>query len=194
MAIGPYYDPISDEDGDETEVDADGSLHVNVTDTNLRTVLVDSDNTLIDIEHYEEHRSVRITPGHRESFTVLLSRNNIQAATPYLLVDLDNGSGAWLHPAMTLLEIRSLWVELDPDTNFLGDIQLGFLENVDTDNGDFHCVFSWHFERRSDILTASYDQTWSTILCGSGYHFGAVDLNSATWQTDVAIGAPDNNT
>ncbi len=190
MAI---YHPLSDVDGDETLITSEGSLNVNQTNINTRAILVDSDNTLLDIEHYEEHRGLRVAPAHRESFTVLLSRNNIQAATPYLLVDLDNGGGAWLHPAMTLLEIRSLWIELDPDTNFLGDIQLGFLENVDADNGDFHCVFAWHFERQSEVLSTAYDQTWSPILCGSQYHFGAVDLNSATWQTDVAIGGPDGN-
>ncbi len=196
MGVGPYYSPISDEDGDETLVTAGGSLNVNQTNLNTRTILVDSDNTLLDIDHYEEFRALDVVPGHPQIFSASLQRSNIVAATQLMVIDSDNQSGAWPHPGVVpgeAVEIRYIWIQVHPDNSFVGDVILGFLSNVDATAGDFNCLYTWHVERAKTSIVEFYDQSWNPVRCSAEYHLGPITADDTDFEGDVAIGAPDGN-
>lgn len=145
---------------------------------------------LVTVEEYEKFASLYTVPGHHRNSTVHLDAQAVEADTGFMLVDVSNTS-AWKHEGTDHIDLEYVHINIDPDTNYRGDIYLGFLSNVDADNGDLNIIRTWHFGQGSDKIVD--DMVWGQgghFECTLINHFGPIQANSALWQTDVNLVGP----
>jgi len=127
------------------------------------------------------------------NFHVHLDIENLGAAKGYMLVDLSDITN-WPHTLTSEIHLDSFNITVVGNAAFRGDIELGFLSNVDADNGDFNIIAGWHSDlKETGIFDASRDYKKGIILA-TGYWFGPTTANNATWQTDVNLTGPDGAT
>ena len=155
------------------------------------SILVDEYGVEYDSENYNDRVSLNIVPGRHRSNTVHLNAQNLVATTGFMLVDLTDTTH-WPHLYGGHITIESLNVNIAPDANFEGNVEIGFLSNVDATNGDFHKLFSWNLNTTTppDVISTSYDFDICQIECREDTWFGPTEANDTTWQTDVNLVGP----
>lgn len=155
------------------------------------SIAVDGAGVAYNSENYNEQVSLNIVPGRHRSYTIHLNAQGIVATTGYMLVDLTD-IAHWPHVYGGHITIENLSVNIAPDANFEGNVEIGFLSNVDATNGDFNKLFSWNINTTTppDVISASYDFDICQIECRADNWFGPTEANDATWQTDVNLVGP----
>jgi hypothetical protein len=154
---------------------------------------VDSDGNLKspDVQTIEGNDALSVSQINRDGYVVSFQQQNITSTAGYMIVKLAAG-GSWPHPAgMSHIDIQNVHVNIDPSNTYVGDIDVGFLSNVDATDGDLNKFYTWHFDRAAAVIDTSYELK---VHFDSSNWFGPTDANDATWQTDVAITGPDGNT
>ena len=73
-------------------------------------------------------------------------------------------------------------------------VEVGYLKNVDGDNGDFVEVSGFNFTNKADPLVEVIDFGSHGLHCTDNHHFGLTTANSTVFQTDVNLLGPDGNT
>jgi hypothetical protein len=111
----------------------------------------------------------------------------------YMLVDISDTTN-WKHTNTGEIVIDYIIVEVDPASSFVGEIKIGYLENVDGTNGDFHQLIDIDMARKADIFSEVIEFGSHGIHCTTDSHFGPVLANSTLFQTDVNLGGPDDYT
>lgn len=104
----------------------------------------------------------------KRSYRVTLHIDNLAAVGTYHLVDLSDFA-TYPHPdpsSDTDIIVRSVKVEINGNTAFRGDIHIGYLSDVDADNGNFEHLMGWHFDLRE--LTVSEFLRYPAGLAKSG--------------------------
>jgi hypothetical protein len=160
------------------------------TETTLSSV----DTTLSNItyETYESITSVPVVPGHHEAFSVHLDAEDVQTTTGYMLIDLSDTTN-WPHTATNHIDIEKICINVDPNTNYAGDVEIGFLTNVDASNGDFNIIQTWHLDRGGSNFSTCLEFAFGGPLhINTDVWFGPTVANDTTWQTDVNLQGPDN--
>lgn len=124
-------------------------------------------------------------------YAVTMEIENIVASQDFILIDKSDTTN-FPHASSTgIVNITILDVEIDPDTSFVGDIELGFLENVDGTDGDYYVIKEWHMEKRADLIEDFVSLIGDPFKCSSTYHLtNAISLNDIAFQTDVALSSP----
>lgn len=123
---------------------------------------------------------------------VHLEKAGIATTQALMLVDVSNAA-TWPHAQGTHVVLEGLTISLRPDASFAGTIEVGFLANVDSANGNLHHLHQW------DIKAASPD-IHDELLSGLRVHclaervFGAVSTDETLFQTDVNLEGPDGLT
>lgn len=138
---------------------------------------------------------VQLTDGEEKVITgkyaVTMEIENIAASQDFILIDKSDTTNFPHASATGIVHITILDVEVDPDSSFVGDIELGFLENVDGDNGDYHVIKEWHMEKRADLIEDFVNLIGDPFKCSSTYHLtNAISLNDEAFQDDVALSSP----
>ena len=141
--------------------------------------------------------------GRRSQFAVLgftdtdivhMDVQNISTQTAFMLIDLSDTAN-WAHAAKGHIVIEYVLIEIDPDpANYLGEIKLGFLENVDASNGDFHQIIDIDMRRKSELLVEVLDFGSHGMDLRTNHWFGPTVADSPLFQTDVNLLGPDGNT
>ncbi len=152
--------------------------------------------TEVDVENFEGVGSLKVVPGEHRTLYVHSNLEAIAATTGFMLVDLSDITN-WPHTGIAHIDIESVTVQINPITAFRGDVELGYLSDVDADNGDFNVIFTWHFDQNADTVFQRLD-----FGALGHFHanattpqwFGPVTANDAIWQTDVNLLGPDGNT
>lgn len=134
-----------------------------------------------------------VVPGFADIDTVHGDFPGISADTGLMLVDLSNTT-QWPHTNTGHVHLYYLALEIDPDTNYRGNIEIGFLTNVDATNGDFNGIFEIDMTQKSDTLVEHYDFAGHGFDCETTHHFGQITANSTLFQTDVNLLGPDGDT
>ena len=133
-----------------------------------------------------------IASGFTETQTIHLDVGTASTLIAYMLIDISDTSN-WKHTNTGHINIEYILIEVDPDTNWVGEIKIGFLENVDADNGDFYTVIDIDMARKSGLLVENIDFGSHGLDCESDHHFGPIIANSTLFQTAGAnLGGPDD--
>lgn len=132
-----------------------------------------------------------VAAGFTETETVHLDAETSSTLIAYMLIDISDTSN-WNHTNTGHINIEYILIEVDPDTNFIGEVKIGFLENVDADNGDFYTIIDIDMRRKSALLVENLNFGSHGLDCESDHHFGPIIVNSTLFQTDVNLGGPDN--
>lgn len=126
--------------------------------------------------------------------SVNLHIENLGAAQDYVLVDLSDTTNFPHATGTGTVYITALHININPDTSFAGDVHLGFLDDVDADNGDFHPLLSWHLDRQAAEIDAFIDKVLNPYRCSPTNHLtSAISADDTGFQTDVALGSPLDN-
>lgn len=134
-----------------------------------------------------------VASGFTDTQTVHLDVQDVQAQTAFMLIDVSDTTN-WPHTNVAEINIEYILIEVDPDANFVGEIKIGFLSNVDGDNGDFNQLLDIDMVRKSDLLVEELNFGSHGIHCTTDHHFGLVTANSILFRTGVNLKGPDGNT
>ena len=134
-----------------------------------------------------------VAAGFTETETIHLDVGTSSASIAYMLIDLSNDTDKWQHTNTGHINLEYLIVEVDPDTNWKGEVKIGFLEDVGANDGDFYQVIDIDMARKSGLLVENIDFGSHGLDCESDHHFGPIIADSALFQTAGAdLGGPDN--
>lgn len=123
---------------------------------------------------------------------VHLCVSDIDVTTGFVLIDLSDTTN-FPHSNSTNLCIIGYQISINPDINFVGQILIGFLENVDATNGDFKPLLCWKLEKRSTNITDGL--VFNSPICVIPSNFLVPgNIDDTTWQTDTALASPLDNT
>lgn len=118
---------------------------------------------------------------------------DIAATVGLMLIDLSDTTN-WPHSQTGHIDLLYMYIDIDPDTSFQGEVSVGFLENVDGDNGDFHTVLDFHLDKKANPIEVFINLSAYEMTLDTDHWFGPTTANDATWQTDVNLLGPDGNT
>ena len=132
-----------------------------------------------------------VASGYTETETIHLDVGTASTLIAYMLIDISDTSN-WKHINTGHINLEYIIIEVDPTANFLGEVKIGFLENVDADNGDFYNVLDIDMKRKSDILVENLNFGSHGLDCESNHHFGPITVDSTLFRTSGAnLGGPD---
>ncbi len=127
----------------------------------------------------------------RGIYAVSLERENAGASLDFIIIDLSDTVNFPHNTASDDIHITSWDINLNPDDSFAGDIEIGFLENVDATNGDFHPFKTWHMDKRADPIEDFHNWNFDPLICDDTYTLVTnISLNDVAWQTDVPLPSP----
>jgi hypothetical protein len=116
----------------------------------------------------------------------------------YMVVDLSDTTN-WKHDYTGHIDLCYANISINGSDSFNGRVELGYLENVDAENGDMRIIKSWPID--STIKYASivndelnFDGQGGYFHCGSVRAFLPMNEHDQLFQTDVKITGPDGNT
>ncbi len=135
-------------------------------------------------------------PGHNPADHAFfqISETSWSADTGYMLIDLSDSS-AWPHTNTGQVDIEALDIMVNPSLTFAGDIKVGFLTNVDGDNGDFNYVYTWHMGKKQDSYVDHLRFGDGRFESNTDHWYGPIEANSTLWRTAGAnILGPDGST
>ena len=155
-------------------------------------LLHDGAGNAIDSQTYRDQRSIATIPGAFEVFTVTLHGETIVATTGYMLIDISD-TVTWPHTNTDRIFLHHLNYSLNPTNIFAGAIEIGFLTDVDTANGDFHILAGTHFIAGAIQLAQVFGLTNGQVCCCEAQWFGPTDANDPLWQSNLDIEGPDGN-
>lgn len=118
----------------------------------------------------------------------------VAVETAYMLIDKSN-TAVWPHTQSTgyHIVVEYLILEVDPDGSYAGEVKLGFLENVNATNGEFHQVIDIDLRKQSAVVLEVIDFGSHGLQLSTDTHFGPI-FTSTRFQTDVNLGGPDDPT
>ena len=135
-----------------------------------------------------------VASGFTETVTVHIDIQTSNTLIAYMLIDLSDTT-AWKHTNTGHINLEYLIIEVDPATNFLGEIKLGFLSSVDAANGDFNNILDIDMARKSELLVEIINFGTHGLDCETNHHYGPVIVDSTLFQTAGAnILGPDGAT
>lgn len=143
--------------------------------------------TFID-RHGRESQSV--VDGYADTVTMHLETGDVSAAsTAFMLIDISDTTN-WKHSKTDHIILRNILIQVDPDSSYLGEVKIGFLDNVGATNGELHQIIDFHMARKSALIIENL--TWpGGFHCQNETHFGLHTV-STLYQTDVNLGGPDD--
>lgn len=146
-----------------------------------------------DIIDHDNVKSQSVVTGFTNTFTIHGDFMAINVQTAFMLIDLSH-TGNWAHTNTGHIILEYIILEVDPDTSYFGEVKLGFLTNVDADNGDFNQIIDVDMAKRSDLVVEIIEFGSHGLDCNTDHHFGPIIANSALFQTDVNLKGPDGAT
>lgn len=135
--------------------------------------------------------SQSVVSGFTETHTAHMDTGSVAIQTAFMIVDLSDTTN-WAHAATGHINLEYLIIEVDPDAAYLGEVKIGFLENVDGTDGDFFQILDVDMAKKSDLLVEQINFGSHGFDCESNHHFGPILANSVLFQTDVNLGGPDD--
>lgn len=135
--------------------------------------------------------SIATVPGKADVEVVHIDVD-VDTTTAFMIVDLSDTTN-WPHTKTGHLDIAHFLINIDPATNFAGDIELGFLTDVNATNGDFHGIMEFHLDKKTEPFTFGLNFGAFGMDLELDHWFGPTTSNSTLFQTDVNLAGPDGN-
>ena len=135
-----------------------------------------------------------VAAGFTETETIHIDVQTDSTLIAYMLIDLSD-TATWKHTNTGHINLEWVLIEVDPDNTWVGQVKIGFLEDVSADNGDFHQIFDIDMERKTALLVENLDFGSHGLDCEADHHYGPVIADSTLFQTAGAnILGPDGAT
>lgn len=131
-----------------------------------------------------------VASGFTETTTIHLDTQAVAAQEAFMLIDLSDTAN-WPHSLTGHINLEYAIIEIDPDGSYFGEVKIGFLSNVDGDNGDFNQIMDIDMVKKSDLVVEVINFGSHGFDCELDHHFGPIIANSALFQTDVNLDGPD---
>ncbi len=144
---------------------------------------------VVDVISYEGQNSLRTTFGHKPTFMIHLNAQSISGDTAYVLIDL-SGTTDWPHTDTGLIIVEWITINANPSSTFRGDIELGFLTNVDGTDGDFHEIHDLHLEKQGSEIAIAWSHTDHGLALQTSTWYGPINIDDITFQNDVLLIGP----
>lgn len=143
--------------------------------------------------NHEGKTSIYTVAGFSNTESVHLDVQSDSLLIAYMLIDLSN-TAVWKHANTNHIVLEYGVLEIDPDVNFVGEIKIGYLKNVDADNGDFVTLIDIDMRRKADLLVEPLDFGSHGLHCDDAHHFGPTITNSTLFRTGAGalLGGPDD--
>lgn len=188
--------------------DNDGRQYIIITDSDGHTLDITSSNKAItqvfgfypDSTHQmpsgdARARPIFTTPGAQDSFHIHLHKDAIDATTAFMLIDLSDTVN-WPHTLTGGVTLYRILLSIAATKIADAHVKLGWLENVDGDNGDMHTIHTWEVGHAGtneprDIDTI-FDYQLVNYKIDKAKWFGPSLMNNALFQTDVELGGPND--
>lgn len=142
-----------------------------------------------DIESRHGRDSMYTVDGFANTGTVHLDTGSVAVQTAFMIIDISDTTN-WPHTNTDHVIIRHLLIEVDPDSTYLGEVKIGFLDSVGATNGEFHQIIDFDMAKKSDLAIEDLIFTGG-FHCQAATHFGP-HVVSTLFQTDVNLGGPDD--
>lgn len=136
----------------------------------------------------EGETSAHTVPGHVDIEVVHIDVD-ISASQDFMVVDLSDTT-AWPHATTGHIDIAYIIINVNPTTTFEGDIELGFLSDVDATDGDFNPVFEIHMDKKQDSVTHFMNFAAFEMSLEKAHWYGTTTANDTAFQTDVTLTGP----
>jgi len=166
---------------------------VNGLKRDLRTVQYDSAGKAISTRTFEGITSQFVTPSPADVELVHIDAEDIALEQAFMVVDLSDTSN-WPHTNTGHIDMLYFLMTIAPDATYQGDIELGFLTNVDGENGDFNGIYEIHMDKKTGPLAINAVFPFAAASMETDHYFGPVDTNNTLFQTDVNLKGPNGNT
>ena len=148
-------------------------------------------NSRVSTSTAEGQTSCHVVPGHVDIEVVHID-GDVSATTGFMVIDLSDTTN-WPHTNTGHIDIVYIVLNVNPTATFSGDIQLGFLTNVDGTDGDFNGIMEIHMDKKQDSITQMMNFGAFELSLETAHWFGPTTTNDTTWQTDVDLIGPDGN-
>jgi len=136
----------------------------------------------------EGETSSHIVPGHVDIEVVHIDID-IALTEDFMVIDLSDTT-AWPHTTTGHIDIAYIIINVNPDTSYSGDIELGFLSDVDATNGDFNPVMEIHMDKKQDSIQTFMNFGAFEMSLEKAHWYGTTTANDTAFQTDVALTGP----
>jgi len=136
----------------------------------------------------EGQTSAQVVPGHVDIEVVHID-GDVSTTTGFMVIDLSNTT-SWAHTNTGHIDVVYIVLNVNPTSTFSGDIQLGFLSNVDGTDGDFNGIMEIHMDKKQDSITQMMNFGAFEMSLEKAHWFGPT-TEDTTWQTDVNLLGPD---
>ena len=137
--------------------------------------------------------SLLVTPGPADIEVVHIDAEDVDTETAFMLIDLSDTT-KFPHEDTGHIDLVFLTIQLDPDVNYAGDVELGFLTNVDGTNGDFNGILEVHLDKKTAPLVVTLPLPFGGMSLETSHWFGPTTANSTLFQTDTNLKGPDGTT
>ncbi len=159
----------------------------------FRVKLIGNDGSDLSTRTFEGITSQFVTPSPADVEIIHIDAENISTETAFMIVDLSDTTN-WPHTNTGHIDILYFLITIDPDATYAGDVELGFLTNVDGDNGDFNGIYEIHLDKKTGPLAINAVFPFAAASMETDHYFGPVTTNNTLFQTDVDLAGPDGNT
>ena len=144
----------------------------------------------VDTRTVESQTSLLISPGSADIEFIHIDAEDVATTTAFMLVDLSDTTN-WPHTNTGHIDVVFISGNVDPDTTYAGDIEIGFLTNVDGSNGDFNGLFELHMDKKTAPSVFDLPIPFGGMSLETAHWFGPTTANSTLFQTDVDLAGPD---
>jgi len=146
----------------------------------------------VSTETSEGQTSAHFIPGHVDIEVVHIDVD-ISATQGFMIIDLSDTTN-WPHTSTGHIDIAYILINVNPTATFAGDIELGFLTNVDATDGDFNGIYEIHMDKKQDSVNEMMNFGAFEMSLESAHWFGPISADDTNWQTDLNLQGPDGTT
>jgi hypothetical protein len=127
-----------------------------------------------------------VTHSHDEGGYVLFERE-ISTTQDFIFIDLSDTTD-YPHSNTSWIHVGNLIIDVDATNTADYEIHMGFIDNVDGADGDFHHVYSWKGSKLAGRQIHSVIATSpESVKMRTSSTLGTIDLNQTAFQTDVNL-------
>lgn len=136
--------------------------------------------------------STFVTPGPADVEFIHLDAEDIGVETSFMLIDLSDTTN-WPHTNTGHIDVVFAAVNIAPDTNYQGDLQIGFLTGVTATTGNLNGIYELHMDKKTALIATTIPLPFGGVSLETEHWFGPTSA-SAAFQTDVNLAGPDETT
>lgn len=126
-------------------------------------------------------------------YTVNLDKEALSASESFILIDLSDSTN-FPHTEISFIKIYQIIINLNGDTSFRGDLEIGFIEEVDATDATTHNLLTIHHDQQSDDHSQVIKFDDPLKLAVSNHLTNNKNTTNTNFQTDVSLDSPYGDT